>query len=123
MSCCKLYGDCAQSDTCPHRTGVLLRHQCAHAAQVARIKNNRPLWMDGFSSPVPPEAGNFQIVDLGPDDSDCQPMSHDESMRLVRTLLIWLAGVLATVVVVSLLVSYGTEAFADVLWLVLAGLS
>jgi hypothetical protein len=44
-------------------------------------------------------------------------------MGLVRTLLKALLVLLATVVVVSLLVSYGTEVFADVLWAYLARLS
>jgi hypothetical protein len=101
----------------------VLPHQAAHAQQVARIKSTRPAWLPGEG--VPPEAGNFKIVDLGPDDDtdDCQPITHDESMGLVRTLLAALLITLATVVVVSLLVSYGTEAFSDVLWAYLAGLS
>jgi hypothetical protein len=100
----------------------VLPHQAAHAQQVARIKSTRPAWLPGDG--VPPEAGNFKIIDLGPDDVDAgQPLTRDESMGLVRTLLKALLVLLATVVVVSLLVSYGTEVFADVLWAYLARLS
>ena len=123
MNCCDEYGDCRQSDDCPARTGKVLPHQQRHANQVARIKSTRPAWLPGEG--VPPEAGNFKIIDLGPDDDiDAgQPLSHDQSMGLVRTLLHALLVLLATVVVVSLLVSYGTEAFSDVLWAYLARLS
>ena len=122
MNCCDTYGNCRQSDDCPARTGTVLPHQAAHAQQVARIKSTRPAWLPGDG--VPPEAGNFKIIDLGPDDVDAgQPLTRDESMGLVRTLLKALLVLLATVVVVSLLVSYGTEVFADVLWAYLARLS
>jgi hypothetical protein len=122
MNCCDTYGNCRQSDDCPARTGTVLPHQAAHAQRVARIKSTRPAWLPGDG--VPPEAGNFKIIDLGPDDvDDCQPLTRDESMGLVRTLLKALLVLLATVVAMSLLVSYGTEAFADVLWAYLAQLS
>jgi hypothetical protein len=122
MNCCDTYGNCRQSDDCPARTGTVLPHQAAHAQRVARIKSTRPAWLPGDG--VPPEAGNFKIIDLGPDDVDAgQPLTRDESMGLVRTLLKALLVLLATVVVMSLLVSYGTEAFADVLWAYLAQLS
>jgi hypothetical protein len=122
MNCCDTYGNCRQSDDCPARTGTVLPHQAAHAQKVARIKSTRPAWLPGDG--VPPEAGNFKIIDLGPDDVDAgQPLTRDESMGLVRTLLKALLVLLATVVVMSLLVSYGTEAFADVLWAYLAQLS
>lgn len=122
MNCCDTYGTCQQGRDCPARTGTVLPHQAAHAQQVARIKSTRPVWLPGEG--VPPEAGNFQIIDLGPDDIDAgQPLSHDQSMGLVRTLLHALLVLLATVVVVSLLVSYGTEVFADVLWALLQGVS
>lgn len=121
-SCCDEYGTCQQGRDCPARTGTVLPHQAAHAQQVARIKSTRPAWLPGDG--VPPEAGNFKIIDLGPDDVDAgQPLTRDESMGLVRTLLKALLVLLATGVVMSLLVSYGTEAFADVLWAYLAGLS
>jgi hypothetical protein len=123
MKCCDEYGDCCQSDTYPVRTGKVLPHQAQHAARVARVKTTHPIWMDGLVNPVPPEAGNFKIIDLGPDDSDCQPMSHDESMRLVRTLLSWLLAVLATVGALALAVSYSTEAHAAALWALLQGVS
>jgi hypothetical protein len=122
MNCCDTYGTCQQGRDCPARTGTVLPHQAAHAQQVARIKSTRPAWLPGDG--VPPEAGNFKIIDLGPDDVDAgQPLTRDESMGLVRTLLKALLVLLATVVVVSLLVSYGTEVFADVLWAYLARLS
>jgi len=69
--------------------------------------------MDGKG--VPPECGNFKIVDMGPDDEDCQPLTHDENMALVRTLLGWLAAVLGIVTLVSFAVGYSTERFAGVL--------
>jgi hypothetical protein len=120
--CCDEYGQCTQGRDCPARTGTVLPHQAAHAQKVARIKSTRPAWLPGDG--VPPEAGNFKIVDLGPDDTDAgHPLTRDESMGLVRTLLHALLVLLATVVVVSLLVSYGTEVFADVLWAYLARLS
>lgn len=122
MNCCDTYGNCRQSDDCPARTGTVLPHQAAHAQRVARIKSTRPAWLPGDG--VPPEAGNFQIIDLGPDDVDAgQPLTRDESMGLVRTLLHALLVLLATGVVVSLLVSYGTERWPDVLWSYLAALS
>ena len=68
---------------------------------------------------VPPEAGNVRLPPVDYDD----PLSHTENMALVRTLVAWLAGVLCFVAVVSLAVSYSTEAHADVLWAFLAGLS
>lgn len=128
MTCCDKYGDCSQSDTCPTRTGIVLPHQAAHAYhvacahQVAGIKSSRPKWLDGKGTPVPPEAGNFQIQYLGPED-DGQPLTHDEAMALVRTLLVWGIGLLGTIVLVSLAVSYGTERFAAALWSFLAQLS
>jgi len=120
-SCCDDFGTCTQGCDCPARTGTVLPHQARHACQVARIKSTRPAWLPGDG--VPPEAGNFQIVDLGPDDADGQPLNHAETMALVRTLLLWLASVLGTVTLVSVLVSFGTERFADVLWAYLAVVS
>jgi hypothetical protein len=70
-----------------------------------------------------PEAGNFRIIDLGPDDDDSQPLNHDEAMRLVRTLLVWLLAVPAAVAALALAVSYTTERWADVIWAYLAQLS
>ena len=118
-NCCNTYGTCTQGRDCPARTGTVLPHQASHAQQVARIKSTRPAWLPGEG--VPPEAGNFQIVDLGPDD--CQPVPHDESMRPVRTLLSWLLAVLATVGALALAVSYSTEAHAAALWALLQGVS
>ena len=103
MNCCDY--NCDQGRNCPARSSV------------ARIKSSTPK----FSDVVPPETGNFQIVDLGPDDSDCQPLTHDESMALMRTLLSWLLGVLALVGAVALAVSYSTEAHAAALWALLQG--
>lgn len=121
-NCCNTYGACTQGRDCPARTGTVLPHQQCHATQVARIKSTRPAWLPGEG--VPPEAGNFKIVDLGPDDDtdDCQPLTHDESMGLVRTLLAALLITLATVAAMAVLVSYGTEVFGDVLWSYLATL-
>lgn len=132
MNCCDSYGTCTQGRECPARTGTVLPHQAEHAARVARIKASRPRPRDDLgicqgkgdcacTHPVPPEAGNFQIVDLGPDDSDCQPLTHDENMALVRTLLSWLLVVLAMVGLLALAVSYHTEVHADVLWTFLQG--
>ena len=115
--CCDTYGDCRQSDTCPHRTGKVLPHKARHACKVAKIKSTRPIWMDGKG--VPPEAGNFQIVDLGPDDDDGQPLTHKENMALLRTLL----SVVAVVAALVFLVSVGTEQFSKVLWALLQGVS
>jgi hypothetical protein len=143
MNCCDEYGDCQQSDTCPARTGTVLPHQAAHAARVVRVKSTRPAWMDGKAThprtcdelgicqgrgdcdcthPMPPEADNFRIIDLGLDDYD-QPLSLDKSYTLMRALLIWLVSVLALVALVSVSVSYTTERWADVLWAYLAALS
>ncbi len=147
MNCCDAWGNCDQSDTCPARTGVVLPHQAAHARRVAAahgvapIKSSRPKWMDGKATPrtcdelgicqgrgdcdcthpVPPEAGNFQIVDLGPDD-DGQPLSRAEGVALAWTLLAWLACVLALVALVAGATGYATELWADVLWAYLVGL-
>lgn len=122
MNCCDEYGDCRQGRDCPARTGTVLPDQARHFCQVSKIKATRPAWMDGRVNSVPPEAGNFQILDLGPDD-DGQPLNHDETMALVRTLLLWLLGVLGTMVVASVAVGYGTEVFADLIWTYLAALS
>ena len=123
MNCCDTYGTCQQGRDCPARTGTVLPHQAAHAQQVARIKSTRPAWLPGEG--VPPEAGNFKIVDLGPDDDtdDCQPITHDENMALVRTLLLWLISVVGVVALVSVLVSFTTERYAELLWGLLATLS
>lgn len=122
-NCCNTYGTCTQGRDCPARTGTVLPHQQHHATQVARIKSTRPAWLPGEG--VPPEAGNFKIVDLGPDDDtdDCQPLTHDESMGLVRTLLAALLISAGTVAAMALLVSYTTEAHAAALWALLQGLS
>jgi hypothetical protein len=126
MNCCDEYGDCRQSDDCPARTGKVLPHQAAHARRVAAahgvapIKSSRPKWLDGDFTPVPPEAGNFTINNA---TEDGQPLSHDETMALVRTLLVWLVIVVCVVVAVSVGVGYGTERFSDVLWADLAQLS
>ena len=119
MNCCSEYGTCTQGPDCPARTGKVLPHQAAHAQRVARVKSSRPVWMDGKGTAVPPEAGNVRLPPVDYDD----PLSHTENMALVRTLVAWLAGVLCFVAVVSLAVSYSTEAHADVLWAFLAGLS
>lgn len=120
MNCCDAWGDCQQSDTCPARTGVVLPHQAAHAARVARIKASKPRTCDELgvcqgkgdcacTHPVPSEAGNFKIVDLGPDDATDQPLTHDENMQVVRTLLFWLLAVLGTVGGAAFGVGYVTE--------------
>lgn len=70
-----------------------------------------------------PEAGNFRIIDLGPDDDDIRPLNHDETMALVRLLLCWLLGVIIFFGGLGLLVSYGAERWADVIWAYLAQLS
>ena len=144
-NCCDAWGDCQQSDTCPARTGTVLPHQAAHAARVAKIKSTRPGWMDGRATPartcdelgvcqgkgdcacthpVAALVGAFKIIDLGPDDSDDgQPLTHDENMQLVRTLLLWLLAVVSVVVLVSVGVGYSTERWAEVVWAYLARLS
>jgi hypothetical protein len=88
---------------CPGHPGLL------NTQRVARIKSITPK----FSDLVPPETGNFQIVDLGP----------DEVIEPVRSLMTWLLVVLAVVAALVLLVSYSTEAHAQALWGWLAGLS
>lgn len=88
---------------CPGHPGQL------NARRVARIKSSTPK----FSDLVPPETGNFKIVDLGP----------DEVIAPVRSLMTWLLLVLAVVAALVLLVSYSTEAHAQLLWGWLAGLS
>jgi len=121
MNCCDTYGNCRQSDDCPARTGTVLPHQAAHAQRVARIKSTRPAWLPGDG--VPPEAGNFKISYLGPDEDGLGPLSHDENMALVRTLLLWLISVVGVVALVSVLVSFTTERYAELLWGLLATLS
>ena len=110
-SCCKIYGECRQSDTCPHRTGVVLPHQADHACRVAKVKSTRPAWLPG--DVVPPETGNFKIIDLGP----------DEVIAPVRSLMAWLLVVLAVALLAVLLVSYSTEAHAAALWSLLQGVA
>jgi len=126
MNCCSEYGDCTQGRDCPARTGKVLPHQAAHAQRVARVKSSRPVWMDGKASTVPPEAGNFKIIELGPDDTplyDGQPLTHDENRALAWTLITWLTCVLCFVAVVAFATGYGTERWADVIWAYLAQLS
>lgn len=106
---------------CPGHPGLHAR-QVVAAHGVAPIKSSRPKWLDGKGTAVPSEAGNFQIIDLGPDD-DGQPLTHDESMALVRTLLAWLVGVVVVVAAAAFASSYGTERFAEALWQFLGGLS
>lgn len=118
MTCCDKYGDCSQSDTCPNRTGIVLPHQAEHANRVARIKSSQP----EFCDVVPPEAGNFQIIDLGPDD-DAEASHYADNMRLVRTLLSWLLAVLVMVVTLAFAVGFATERWSDALWTYLAGRS
>lgn len=131
MNCCDANGDCNQGRECPARRLAPINHgkqkrvefatQGMYASDVARIKSTRPAWLPGDG--VPPEAGNFQIVDLGPDDDDGQPLTHDENMQLVRTLLLWLLAVVSVVVLVSVGVGYSTERWAEVVWAYLARLS
>lgn len=106
MNCCDQNapaGGCHQGRDCPVRC----------AATVAPIKSTRPKWLDGKGTAVPPEAGNFQIEYLGP----------DEFLALVRTLLSWLLAVLASVGLLALAVSYSTEVHSGALWNFLKGLS
>jgi hypothetical protein len=121
MNCCDEYGDCQQSDTCPIRTGKVLPHQAAHAQRVARIKSTRPGWMDGKACAVPPEAGNVRLPPIDYDDG--QPLSHAETMALVRLMVYLLLGVIVFFGGLSLAVNYSTERWADVLWAVLQGVS
>lgn len=105
---CPVGGAChhmpgCQDAACPGHPGRL------NAQGVARIKSSTPK----FSDVVPPETGNFQIVDLGP----------DEVIAPVRALMTWLLVVLAVVVALVLLVSYSTEAHAQALWAFLQGVS
>jgi hypothetical protein len=88
---------------CPGHPGLL------NTQRVARIKSSTPK----FSDVVPPETGNFQIVDLGP----------DEVLAPVRLLMGWLLLVLAVVLLVVLAVSYSTEAHAQALWALLQEVS
>jgi hypothetical protein len=128
-NCCDAWGNCDQSDTCPARTGVVLPHQAAHARrvacgqQVARVGARRPKWLDGKGTPVPPEAGNFKIVDLGPADDDGQPLDFDESMALVHTLMVYGVAVVLVVLLLAVLAGYATERWADVLLAFFRGLS
>lgn len=95
-SCCDDFGTCTCGPNCPARAGK--------------------------ANTVPPEAGNFKISYLGPDD-DLGPLSHDENMALGRTLLMWLISVVTVVGTVSIFVSFGTERYAELLWGLLATLS
>ena len=106
MNCCDEYGQCRQGRDCPARTGIVLPHQAAHAASVAKIKASKPRTCDELGvcqgrgdcdcdcqDTVPPEAGNFPITYLGPDD-DGDPLTRDECTALAQTLLAWLLIVL-----------------------------
>ena len=151
MNCCSEYGGCTQGPDCPARqvphealnydptdpdkmrlpAGATCG-QCIHIARCTALfghveSDTHCDWSPSryktvSANPVPPEAGNFQILDLGPDD-DGQPLGHDEAMALVRTLLLWLLAVACTVTVVSVAVGYTTERWPDVLWAYLAALS
>ena len=110
MNCCDAWGNCDQSDTCPVRTGKVLPHQAAHARRVACRGNH-----------VPPEAGNVRLPPIDYDDG--QPLSHDETMELVRLMIYLLLGVIVFFGGIGLAVSYGTERFADLFWALLAQLS
>ena len=119
--CCDEYGQCRQGRDCPARTGTVLPHQARHACQVAKIKSTRPIWMDGKACAVPPEAGNVRLPPVDYDDG--QPLSHAETMELVRLMVYLLLGVLVVFGGLALAVSYSTEAHANVLWAFLQGLS
>lgn len=120
-SCCNDYGDCTQGRDCPVRTGKVLPHQAAHAQRVARIKSTRPVWMDGKACAVPPEAGNVRLPPIDYDDG--QPLSHAETMALVRLMIYLLLGVLVVFGGLGLATSYSTERWPDVLWAYLSALS
>jgi hypothetical protein len=96
-SCCDNFGTCTCGPNCQARAGK--------------------------ANTVPPEAGNFKVSYLGPDEDDLGPLSHDENMALVRTLLLWLISVVGVVALVSVLVSFTTERYAELLWGLLATLS
>lgn len=112
--CCDEFGTCTKGRDCPARTGTVLPHQAAHAQRVARIKSTRPVWMDGKACAVPPEAGNVRLPPVDYDDG--HPLSHTETMALVRLMIYLLLGVLAVFGGLGLAASYGTERWADVLW-------
>jgi hypothetical protein len=96
-NCCDEFGTCTRGANCPA--------------------------LAGKANTMPPEAGNFKISYLGPNEDGLGPLSHDENMALVRTLLLWLISVVGVVALVSVLVSFTTERYAELLWGLLATLS
>jgi len=106
---------------CPGHPGRLHARQVATANGVAPIKSSRPKWLDGKGAAVPPEAGNFKIVDLGPDD-DGQPLDYDESMALLHTLMVYGVAVVAVVLLLAVLAGYATERWAGPLVAFFGGL-
>jgi hypothetical protein len=56
-------------------------------------------------------------------DADGVPLSYAETMELVRLMIYLLLGVIVFFGGLGLLVSYGTERWAEVLWAYLAALS
>ena len=105
---------------CPGHPGRLHARRVACGQQVAHVGARRPKWLDGKGTAVPPEAGNFQIVDLGPDD-DGQPLTRAEGVALAWTLLAWLACVVCVVALVAMGTGYITERWADLLLAFLEG--
>ena len=131
-NCCNEYGDCTQGRDCPARTGVILPHQAAHARRLTPFKaapkrievstvgayDSHLEWPDT----VPPEAGNVRLppVDL----DDFQPLSHEESMELVRTIILLLAGAMLFSMFLGLLEHFGIfDTLATAFWFVVERLS
>lgn len=100
MNCCNAFGTCVQGPNCP-----------------VRIKPISTKW----ANTVPPEAGNVRLPPV--DDTDGVPLSHAETMELVRLMIYLLLGVIVFFGALGLAMSYSTERWADVLWAYLAALS
>lgn len=67
MTCCHKYGDCAQSDTCPIRTGTVLPHQRRHAERLQDKLSDAPCTLDKRGDDVPKPTqpiDQIRIIDL-----------------------------------------------------------
>ena len=93
-NCCDEFGTCTRGANCPARAGK--------------------------ANTVPPEAGNFYLLSLDPQDDDGEPLSRAEVLHLVFLLLVALGVVWLLVALVSGALTGG---YAELLWAYLAALS
>jgi hypothetical protein len=52
-TCCNAYGDCAQGDTCPCRTGTVLPHQRRHVERLQDRLSAIPCTLDARHGDIP----------------------------------------------------------------------